>query len=259
MNSTELAKAGFPVIQLPVALGGEGIAYNLPGIAKGLKLTGPVVADIFEGNITTWNDPQIAKLNPGMKLPNMPITVAHRSDGSGTTYIFTDYLSSVSPYWATKVGKGKAVSWPAPSSVGGKGNEGVAGLVQQTPGAIGYIELAYLLANDMTYAQLQNASGNYVYPSLDTVAAAAATKPDVSATNFSIVNSTGANSYPISGYSWGLLAETPKDPARGALLKKLFVWTVTKGQADASTIGYVPLPANVQQAALKNIKTMKTN
>lgn len=259
MNAKELAKAPFPVIQVPVALGGEGVAYNLPGVAKGLHLTGAVVADIFEGNITKWNDPAIMKLNPGVTLPDMPITVAHRSDGSGTTYIFTDYLSAVSPYWATKVGRGKAVSWPAPSSVGGKGNEGVAGLVEQTPGAIGYIELAYLLANNITYAQLQNSSGAYVFPTLATVAAAAASKPQISATNFSIVNAAGAQSYPISGYSWALLAQKPKDKARGLLLKKLFIWTVTKGQAQAGSIGYVPLPPDVQTTAVKDITTMRTN
>jgi phosphate transport system substrate-binding protein len=259
MNAKELATAGFPVVQIPVALGGEGIGYNIPGIDKGLKLSGQAVADIYLGNVTSWNDPEIAKLNPNLKLPNLPITVVHRSDGSGTTYIFTDYLSTVSSTWETKVGRGKAVSWPAPSSVGGKGNEGVAGLVQQTPGSIGYIELAYLLANSIAYAQLQNSSGNFLYPSLDTVAAAAATKTDVSATNFSIVNATGANSYPISGYSWGLLAVTPRDPSRGAIVKKLFSWAVTTGQAEAATIGYVPLPANIQALAQKEIATIKTN
>ncbi len=259
MNAKELATAGFPVVQIPIALGGEGIGYNIPGINKGLKLSAQAVADIYLGNVTNWNDPEIAKLNPDLTLPNLPITVVHRSDGSGTTYIFTDYLSTVSSAWQTKVGRGKAVSWPAPSSIGGKGNEGVAGLVEQTPGSIGYIELAYLLANSISYAQLQNPSGNFVYPSLDTVAAAAATKPDVSATNFSIVNTTGANSYPISGYSWGLLAETPRDPARGAIVKKLFSWAVTTGQAQAATIGYVPLPANIQALAQKEIATIKTN
>lgn len=246
MNAKELATAGFPVVQIPLALGGEGIGYNIPGIDKGLKLDAQALSDIFLGNITAWNDPEIAKLNPDLKLPNLPITVVHRSDGSGTTYIFTDYLSSISPTWESKVGRGKAVSWPAPSSVGGKGNEGVAGLVEQTPGSIGYIELAYLLSNSITYAQLKNVSGKFVYPALDTVAAAAAAKSNVSATNYSIVNQPGDNSYPISGYSWGLLAQTPKDPARGAIVKKLFSWTVTSGQAQASTIGYVPLPANIQ-------------
>jgi phosphate transport system substrate-binding protein len=157
------------------------------------------------------------------------------------------------------VGTAKSISWPASSSVGGKGNEGVAGLVTQTPGAIGYVELAYLLANNMTYAQLRNASGQYVSPTLDTVAAAAAKKPHVSATSFAIVNEPGADSYPISGYSWALLAKKPSDPARGAILKKLFLWTVTKGQADAASIGYVPLPHNIQEAAVKDIKEMETN
>ncbi len=259
MNAKELKKAGFPVVQVPVALGGEGLGYNLPGIGNGLKLDGKTLADIYLGNVTSWNDPELVKLNPDLNLPNMPITVVHRSDGSGTTYIFTDYLSTISPDWASTAGKGKAISWPAPSSVGGKGNEGVAGLVEQTPGAIGYIELAYLLANTITYAQLENASGNFVYPTLDTVAAAAAAKPDVSATDFSIVNQTGANCYPISGYSWGLLAVTPHDPVRGAIVKKLFAWTVTTGQAQAASIGYVPLPADIQAQALKDIASIQTS
>ena len=257
MNAKELARAGFPVIQVPVALGGEGIAYNLPGIKKGLKLTPEVLAGIYLGTITTWNDPALTALNPGVKLPKMPITVVHRSDGSGTTYIFTDYLSAVSTQWAAKVGRGKSVAWPAPSSVGGKGNEGVAGLVEQTPGAIGYVELAYLLSNDMSYAKLRNKAGNFVFPSLQTVAAAAATKPDISATNFSIVNAGGADSYPISGYSWALLPVTPANASHAAALKTLFDWTVTKGQADAAAIGYVPLPANVQATAQKDIAAMR--
>ncbi len=257
MNAKELARAGFPVIQVPVALGGEGIAYHLPHIKKGLKITPDVLAGIFLGTITKWNDPALAKLNPGVKLPKMPITVVHRSDGSGTTYIFTDYLSAVSPQWLAKVGRGKSVSWPAASSVGGKGNEGVAGLVQQTPGAIGYVELAYLLSNDMSYAKLQNKAGQYVYPTLQTVAAAAATKPEISATDFSIVNAASPESYPISGYSWALLPVTPANASHAAALKTLFDWTVTKGQADAASIGYVPLPANVQATAVKDIAGMK--
>ncbi|HVC56262.1 MAG TPA: phosphate ABC transporter substrate-binding protein PstS [Stellaceae bacterium] len=250
MNAKELARAKGSVLQLPVTLGGEGIAYNLQGIAKGMRLTSEVIADIYLGKIIKWDDPAIAKLNPGMKLPDMKITVVHRSDGSGTTYIFTDFLSHVSPEWQQKVGTGKNVQWPAPSSIGGKGNEGVAGLVKQTPGAIGYVELAYLLQNSMTYAEVQNKAGKYLYPAENTVAAAAATKPDVSATNFSIVDTPCAECYPISGYSWVLLYQKPQDPARGKLVKTIMTWLVTAAQPIAKTVDYVPLPENVQQRAL---------
>jgi phosphate transport system substrate-binding protein len=257
MNADELARAQGTILQIPVTLGGAGIAYNLPDIAKGLHLTRQVIADIYLGKITKWNDPTIAKLNPGAKLPDMAITVVHRSDGSGTSYIFTDFLSHASAEWKSKVGTGKSVQWPAPSSIGGKGNEGVAGLVKQTPGAIGYIELAYLLENNMTYALLQNKAGHWVYPSIATVAAAAATKPDVSATNFSIVDSACAECYPISGYSWVVLYQKPSDAERAAIVKPLMSWLVTAAQPIAKTVDYVPLPKNVQETALQVIGEMQ--
>ncbi|HJU15867.1 MAG TPA: phosphate ABC transporter substrate-binding protein PstS [Stellaceae bacterium] len=256
MDAQELARASAPILQIPVTLGGEGLAYNLPGIKKGLRLTEQIVADIYLGKITKWNDPALAQQNPGTALPDTKITVVHRSDGSGTTYIFTDFLSHVSPVWKDKVGTGKSVAWPAPSSVGGKGNEGVAGLVRQIPGAIGYVELSYLLENDMPYALLQNKAGKYLYPTIATVAAAAATKPDISAANFSIVDTDCADCYPISGYSWVLLYQAPADPERGRLLKGVMTWLVTKAQPIAASIGYVPLPANVQQRALHILALM---
>jgi phosphate transport system substrate-binding protein len=253
-NADELKLAGVPALQIPVALGGVAIGYNLPGIGKGLRLSRQLIADIYLGRITQWNDPAILKLNPDLKLPSMAIAVVHRSDGSGTTYIFTDFLSTVSLEWKQKVGKGKSVQWPV--GIGGKGNEGVAGQVSQTPGAIGYIELAYVLQNDMTYARVQNKAGNYVYPSVATTKAAAATKPNVSPSDFSIVDAGGADSYPICGYSWALLYKNPKDPARGAQLKNVMEWLVTKGQEDAEAIDYVPLPDNVQQEAIKTLAQM---
>lgn len=257
MDSKELARVKAAVLQVPITLGGEAIGYNLAGVGKGLHLTREVIADIYLGKITKWNDPALQKLNPTVKLPDQEITVVHRSDGSGTTYIFTDFLSRVSPEWKQKVGPGKSVQWPAKSSVGGKGNEGVAGLVRQTPGAIGYIELAYVLQNDMTYAMVENSAGKYLYPSVATVAAAAATKPDVSSTNFSIVNSGCSNCYPIAGYSWVLLRQQPTDANRGAMVKTLMTWLVTKAQPLAKTISYVPLPDNVQQTALKTLAEIK--
>jgi phosphate transport system substrate-binding protein len=257
MNAQELSRAPGEVLQIPVTLGGVGIAYNLPGIQKGLKLTREVVADIYLGKITKWNDPAIAKLNPGFKLPDMPITVVHRADGSGTTYIFTDFLSNLSPEWKQKVGTGKSVRWPAPISVGGKGNEGVAELVRDTSGAIGYVELAYLLENDMPYALLQNRAGKYLYPSIDTVAAAAATKPNVSATDYSIVDTNCAECYPISGYSWLILYKKPADPRRGKLLNQIMNWLVTEGQPIAKTVQYVPLPENVKKQAQQVLSQMQ--
>jgi len=183
--------------------------------------------------------------------------VAHRSDGSGTTYIFTDFLSHVSPDWKSKVGTGKDVQWPATASVGGKGNEGVAGVVKQTPGAIGYVELAYAIENKMPAAQLQNASGKYVTCTSTSVAAAAATKPNVSATDFSIVDAKAANAYPIVGYSWVVLYENPSDKARAKLVKDVLEWTATAGQMVAGTLNYVPLPPSVQSTAKRSLAQIK--
>ncbi len=255
MNAEELKRADGPVLQIPGTLGGEAIGYNLPGIGKGLRMTRQLIADIYLGKVTKWNDPEITKLNPNLTLPDTAIQVVHRSDGSGTTYIFTDFLSVISPKWKETVGTGKSVQWPV--GIGGKGNEGVAGAVRETPGAIGYIELAYVIENNIPYALVENPAGKYLYPSMETVAAAAATKPEVSSTNFSIVNAPGDNAYPISGYSWLLLRQNPTDPARAKLVRGIMEWLVTKGQGIAKSIDYVPLPDNVQQQALKIISQMK--
>lgn len=258
MNADELKRAGDDVVQIPVALGGEAVVYNLPGIHKGLRLTRALLANIFLGKVTSWNDPQIAKLNAGVKLPNMPIVVVHRSDGSGTTYIFTDFLSHVSGEWKDKVGTGKSVQWPASGSVGGKGNEGVAGLVGQTTGAIGYVELAYALENHMDSAAIQNASGKWVNCSQETVRAAAATKPHVSATDFSIVDRPGARAYPISGYSWVMVYRNMSDKGRARTLRDVLTYVVSDpAQRIAGTLGYVPLPDNVQQTAQHALAEMK--
>jgi phosphate transport system substrate-binding protein len=256
MNADELKRAGGAVVQIPITLGGEAIAYNLPSPVKGgLRLTRQALADIFLGKVTKWNDEQIAKSNPGAQLPDTAITVVHRSDGSGTTYIFTDFLSNVSAEWKQKVGTGKSISWPA--GIGGKGNEGVAGEVRQTPGSIGYVELAYVIENHMTQAYLQNVAGKYVFCTPRTVQAAASTKSEISSTDFSIVDRKGDNAWPISGYSWVMLYSEPTDKPRAKLLHDVMEWTVTEGQEVAASVNYVPLPAAVRATATKELAKIK--
>jgi phosphate transport system substrate-binding protein len=257
MNADELKRAGAPVLQIPVALGGEAICYNLPGVATGLKFTRRLVADIYLGKIAKWNDPAIQSLNPDSKLPDIPIIVVHRSDGSGTTYIFSDFLSHVSEEWKARVGAGKTVTWPATGSVGAKGNEGVAAEVRQSPGAIGYVELSFVLQSKMTYGELENQAGKYVKPSILSVAAAAANKAYVvSDTDFSIVDNPGLASYPISGYSWVMVYQRPDDRQRGAQLERVLTWLVTDGQEVAKSVDYVPLPLSVQATAKATINQM---
>jgi phosphate transport system substrate-binding protein len=259
LNPKELkaaVDANGAVVEFPVTLGGVVIAYNVPGAPNHLKLTPDVLADIYLGKISNWNDGRIAAINPGVKLPDLAIVAAHRAEGSGTTYIFTDYLSRVSAEWKSQVGTAKTVTWPASSSVGAKGNEGLAGQVQNTPGAIGYIELAYALENDIPYAAVRNRSGNFVLPSLDAVRAAAAQKPSVSADDFSIVDQPGAASYPICGYSWVMVWRNQADPGRGKQLVDLFGWLVTSGQSYAVKVKYVALPDNVQALAQKALGTI---
>jgi phosphate transport system substrate-binding protein len=248
MSPLDITKAtGGQVLQVPVALGGEAISYNLPGVKSGLKLTPKVLADIFLGTVKNWNDSEIKRLNPGFNLPSNPIQTVYRSDGSGTTYIFTNYLSTVAPAWSSGPGTGKSVSWPV--GVGQKGNEGVAGFIKTTPYTIGYVELAYAIQNSFTYAKIQNAAGQYVSPSLSSVAADAAQKPNITAVDFSIVNEPGATSYPISGYSWALIYQLQKNATAGKTLVDVFDWLTHAGQAQAASLDYVPLPANIQQLA----------
>ena len=260
MNANELKAAeagGGTVLQVPVALGGESIVYNVPDVASGLHLTPQVIAEIYLGKIANWNDPAIGKLNPKVKLPNLPIVVVHRSDGSGTTYIFSDFLSHVSADWKSKVGTGKSVSWPAPSAVGGKGNEGVAGQVGNNPGAIGYVELAYALENKMAQASLQNKAGKWIDDAPGGVRAAAAARPEVSPTDFSIVDTSCAACWPIAGYSWVVVYQSPQDKARGKVLQQILQWIVgPDGQKIAGGLNYVPLPENVQSLAQKTLAQM---
>ncbi len=254
MTQKEISKArGGRVLQVPVALGAEAVSYNLPGVPAGMDLTGPVVAEIYLGKITRWDDPAIANLNPSLKLPDEPITVVHRSDGSGTTYIFTDFLSSVSQPWVTGPGTSKTVAWPV--GVGRSGNPGVAAEVAATPGAIGYVELSYALENNFTFARIQNSSGFFVLPILNTVSTAAAQKPSISSTNFSIVNQPGNLSYPISGYSWVLVYQRQANAKTGEAMVKMLDWlTQAGGQAEAQALDYAPLPDNVSQLARSTLE-----
>jgi phosphate transport system substrate-binding protein len=249
MTATEQAAAkGGAVTEVPVDLGGEGIAYHLPlPTGARLHLTGPVLAAIFLGQVTRWNDPAIAALNPGLSLPAAPITVVHRSDGSGTTYIFSNYLSAVDPAWAAKVGTGKTLTWP--TGEGAEGNGGVASTVYSTPFSIGYIEQAYSMGLLLPFAAIRNQAGNYVTPSTQTVAADAAQKPAITPADFSIVNQPGATSYPISGYSWALVYTHQASQATGQALVTMLDWLTHDGQADAAANGYVPLPPQIQQLA----------
>jgi phosphate transport system substrate-binding protein len=249
-------RAGGPVEQIPVALGGVSIAYNVPGVKTGLRLDGGTLARIFLGTITRWNDHHIHALNPKVHLPNLPITVVHRSDSSGTSFAFTDYLAKVSDQWRGLVGVSKTPNWPA--GVGGLGNLGVAQLVQQTPGAIGYVELAYVLQNHMKEAALENASRHFELPTLKTVAAAASAFPKVSAERYSITNGKGPNVYPISTYSWVLLFRHQPDAAKGKELVTLMKWMVTTAQTKyARPLDYAPLPKAAQAIGLNALKTVK--
>lgn len=246
-KETSQAKGG-QVLEVPVALGAEAVSYNLPGVPAGMDLTGPVLACIYLGKITRWNNPAITQLNPSLNLPDEPITVIHRCDGSGTTYIFTDFLSNVSSPWASGPGIGRSIEWPV--GRGGDGNPGVAALVRSTPGAIGYVELSYALQNNFTFARMLNSSGFFVLPVLDTVTTAAAQKPNISSTNFSIVNQPGNQSYPIAGYSWVLVYRKQSDARTGEAMVKMLDWlTQGGGQAEAQAITYAPLPSNVRQLA----------
>jgi phosphate transport system substrate-binding protein len=254
MSDEMIAKAPGKPVHFPIVLGGLPLVYNIPGDPK-LKLDADTVAGIFLGQITKWNDPKIAALNPGLNLPDLPVVVVHRSDGSGTTFIFVDYLSSVSPAWASTVGKGTSVKWPV--GLGGKGNEGVAGQVKQSPGAIGYVELAYAQQNHMTYADLKNAAGNFVTPNAESVSAAMATAKIPDDFRFSIVNAPGDKAYPISGASWVLIFQEQKDTEKGKNIVNFLRWAITDGQKYLVDLGYAPLPDEVVQRELKNLDTIK--
>jgi phosphate transport system substrate-binding protein len=257
MTSDQMLAAAGKVLHLPTVLGAVVPVYNIPGVDARLKFPGPLLADIFLGKVTKWNDPAIATQNPGVKLPGNEITVVHRSDGSGTTYIFADYLGKISPDWKKTVGIATSLNWP--TGVGAKGNEGVAGLVKQTPGAIGYVELIYALQNKIDFGSVQNAAGEFVRASLDSVTkAAAATKgkmpPDF---RVSITNAPGAGVYPISSFTWLLFYENPKDKRAARTMTDFMRWALQDGQKYCADLGYAPLPAEVvamEMEALKKIR-----
>jgi phosphate transport system substrate-binding protein len=256
MTQEQLLAAPGKILHFPTVLGADVPVYNLPGVTGELKFTGPLLADIFLGKITKWNDPQIVKANPGVNLPATDITIVHRSDGSGTTYIWVDYLSKVSPEWKSKVGVATSVNWPV--GVGGKGNEGVSGLVSQTPGSIGYVELIYALQNKISFASVQNPAGEFVKASVDSVTKAAASSAAAMPPDFrvSITYAPGAGAYPISSFTWILLYENPMDKASGKAMLDFMKWALTEGQKYAPDLGYAPLPDNVimlEQTALGRI------
>jgi phosphate transport system substrate-binding protein len=253
MTDEQLKAAKFKLFHIPTVLGAVVPAYNVPGISGELKFTPAALAGIFLGKIQNWNDPAIAKANPGVSLPNQSIIVVHRSDGSGTTYIFTDFLSKVSKDWESTVGKGTAVKWPV--GLGGKGNEGVAGQVRQLPGSIGYIELIYALQNKISYGSVENAAGTFVKASLDGVTEAAASVKNMPADfRVSITNAPGKTAYPISSFTWLLIPAQSKDPKKGTILADFLKWMVTDGQKMTNELSYAPLPASVVEKVKATIQ-----
>jgi phosphate transport system substrate-binding protein len=257
LTDKQLSDAPGKLLHFPTVLGGVVPVYNIPGVTQELKFTGPLLADIYLGKITKWNDPAIAKVNGGVKLPATDIAVVHRSEGSGTTFIWCDFLAKVSPDFKSRVGASTSVNWP--TGVGGKGNEGVSGLVTQTPGAIGYVELIYAIQNKISYGPVQNASGKFLKASLETVTAAAAGAAKAMPADFrvSITNAPGADAYPISSFTWMLLYQDSPDKAQGKIMTEFVKWMLGPGQQYCNELGYAPLPKNVVDMELKQLATMK--
>jgi phosphate transport system substrate-binding protein len=254
MSDENLAKAPGKILHIPTVAGAVVVTYNLPGNPK-LRLDGPTIADIFLGKITKWSDPGLASLNPGVKFPDTDMVIVHRSDGSGTSYIFTDYLSNVSKQWETRVGRNVSVKWP--TGLGAKGNEGVAGQVKQLPGTIGYVELAYAHQNKLPFADVKNAAGNFVAASVESVTDAMNTAKIPDDFRFSLVNPPGANAYPIAGATWLLVYEQQKDAAKGEKIVQFLEWVMHHGEGMATSLDYAPLPNSLQQRVLARIKIIK--
>ena len=255
MDDAALAASKIKLIHIPTVLGAVVPVFNVTGVTD-LRFSGPTLADIYLGKITSWDDAAIAKDNPGVKLPAQKIIVVHRADSSGTSFIWTDYLSKVSKDWANGPGKGTAPGWP--TGVGGKGNEGVAGLVRQLPGAIGYVELIYALQNKIPYGAVKNAAGNYLKGSIEGVTEAAATVKNMPADyRVSITDAPGANAYPISSFTYLLIPATPINPNNQSTLKDMLSWIIKSGESEVSQLSYAPLPSSVQEKVLKTIYAMK--
>jgi phosphate transport system substrate-binding protein len=259
MTDDQLLAAPSKILHFPTVLGADVPVYNLPGVSAELKFTGPVLADVFLGKIARWNDPAIAKLNPGVNLPATDITVVHRADSSGTTYIWVDYLAKLSPEWKSKVGVATAVNWPV--GVGGKGNEGVSGLVSQTPGALGYVELIYALQNKISYGSVQNAAGEFVRATTEAVSLAAAEATSKMPPDFrvSITNAPGKGVYPISSFTWLLLYENPKDKTQAKVMVDFVKWALSDGQKFADQLGYAPLPEPVVKLELVALQKVRVS
>jgi phosphate transport system substrate-binding protein len=253
MSDEQLSQAKTKILHIPTVLGAVVPAYNVPGVSGEVKFTAQALAGIFLGKITSWNDPAIAEANPGVNLPNQPIVVIHRSDGSGTSFIFTDYLSKISPEWQSGPNKGASIKWPV--GLGGKGNEGVAGMIRQMQGAIGYIELIYAVQNKIPYGIVKNAAGDFVKASLASVTAAAASAPKMPADfRVSITNAPGKDSYPISSFTWLLIPVQSKDAAKGKIIADFLNWMVNDGQKMTADLTYAPLPDNVAAKVKDAIK-----
>jgi phosphate transport system substrate-binding protein len=243
VNDEQLKQFKTRILQLPTVLGAVVPAYNIPGVSSDVKFTPDVLANIYLGKISKWNDPRIAQANPGVKFPDQTITVVHRSDGSGTTFVFTDYLSKVSPDWKGEVGANTSVKWPL--GLGGKGNEGVAGYIRQLPGSIGYVELIYALQNKINFGSVQNSSKNFIKASLQSVTAAAEGVKMPADFRVSITNPSGKDAYPIASFTWLLIPTTPADKTKGDVLKKFLEWMLDNGQGMVESLSYAPLPKDV--------------
>jgi phosphate transport system substrate-binding protein len=256
MSDEQLAQSKTKILHVPTVLGADVPAYNIPGVTAALKFTQEALAGIFLGKIASWNDPAITAANPGVNLPNQPIVLIHRSDGSGTTYIWTDYLSKISPEWQSQVGKGTSVKWPV--GLGGKGNEGVAGMIRQMQGSIGYVELIYAVQNKITYGSVKNAAGIFVKASLDSVTAAAASVKSMPADfRVSITNAPGKDAYPISSFTWLLIPAQSKDAGKGKILADFLNWMVEDGQKMTAELAYAPLPESVVVKVKAEIKQVR--
>jgi len=257
LNEDQIKQLPAPAFHFPSVMGAVVLAYNMPDVKQKIRLTGQVIADIYLGKVLKWTDPEITQLNPGVNLPDDPIVTCHRSDGSGTTYIFSDYLSKVSPEWAKKVGKGTSLKWPV--GLGGKGNEGVTGLIQQTPGAIGYVELIYALSNNIPYAMVKNRDGSWINASLAGVSAAAAGAAANMPADFrvSITDAPGADAYPISSFTYLLVYKEQKDKIKGGAIVKFVKWALTDGQKYAAPLYYAQIPAPVVEKELAQLNQVR--